>query len=58
VATPFAKGPRAGQAVQARHLSFTTARRTLIGTVRAGTATACLPAPTRAAAHHGALGRD
>ena len=55
VATPFAKGPRAGQAVQARHLSFTTARRTLIGTVRAGTATACLPAPTRAAAHHGAL---
>ena len=55
IAAPFRKGPRAGQAVQARHLSFTTARRTLIATVRAGTATASLPAPTRVAAHHTAL---
>jgi hypothetical protein len=55
VAGPFHKGPRAGQPVQARHLSFTTARRTLIGTVRAGTATASLPAPTRATAHRAAL---
>jgi hypothetical protein len=55
LAAPFAKGPRTGQAVAARHLSFTTARRTLIGTVRAGTATASLPEPARAAAHHQAL---
>ena len=55
IAPPFRKGPRTGQAVAARNLSFTTARRTLIGTVRAGTATASLPEPTRAAAHHHAL---
>ena len=55
IAAPFRKGPRTGQAVAARHLSFTTARRTLIATVRAGTATASLPAPARAAAHHHAL---
>ncbi len=55
IATPFRKGPRTGQDVAARQLSFTTARRTLISTVRAGTATASLPAPTRAAAHHHAL---
>jgi hypothetical protein len=52
VAQPFKKGPRAGQPVQSRHVSFTTTRRTLIATVRAGTATASLPAPARAAAHH------
>ena len=55
IAQPFRKGPRTGQAVAARHLSFTTARRTLITTVRAGAATASLPAPARAAAHHTAL---
>jgi hypothetical protein len=55
IAQPFRKGPRTGQAVAARHLSFTTARRTLISTVRAGTATASLPEPTRAAAHDHAL---
>jgi hypothetical protein len=54
-ARPFRKGPRAGQPVQPRHLSFTTARRTLITTVRAGTATASLPAPARTAAHQTAL---
>ena len=36
IAQPFRKGPRTGQPVAARHLSFTTARRTLIATVRAG----------------------
>ena len=35
LAPPFRKGRRTGQAVAARQLSFTTARRTLIGTVRA-----------------------
>jgi hypothetical protein len=55
IATPFRKGPRTGQPVAARQLSFTTARRTLIATVRAGTATASLPEPARAAAHHHAL---
>jgi hypothetical protein len=54
-AAPFAKGPRAGQPVQVRHLSHTTAVRTVIATVRAGTATASLPAATRAAAHQRAL---
>ena len=55
VTAPFGKGPRAGQRVRARDLSFTTARRTLIGTVRAGTTTASLPAPARDAAHDRAL---
>ena len=55
LAAPFAKGPRTGQPVAARQLSFTTARRTLISTVRAGSATASLPEPARHAAHHQAL---
>jgi hypothetical protein len=55
LATPFRKGPRTGQTVAARHLSFTTARRTLITTARTGAATASRPAPARAAAHHHAL---
>jgi hypothetical protein len=55
IAAPFRKGPRIGQPVAARHLSFTTARRTLIATVRAGTATASIPEYARAAAHHHAL---
>jgi len=55
IAAPFRKGPRTGQPVQARHLSFTTTRRTLITSVRTGTATASLPAPARAAAHQAAL---
>jgi hypothetical protein len=55
LAAPFRKGPRTGRPVAARHLSFTTARRTLITTVRAGAATASLPVPARAAAHHHAL---
>ena len=55
VAAPFTKGPRTGRPVAARDLSFTTARQTAIATVAAGTATASLPAPARAAARHGAL---
>jgi len=55
IAAPFRKGPRTGQPVAARHLSFTTTRRTLITTIRAGTATASLPEPARIAAHHHAL---
>lgn len=55
VAAPFAKGPRAGRPVQARHLSFTTARRTLITTVAAGTATASVPEPARQARHRSML---
>lgn len=55
IAVPFRKGPRTGQPVAARHLSFATARRTLITTVRAGTASASIPEPARAAAHDHAL---
>lgn len=55
VAAPFSKGPRTGRPLAARDLSFTTARRTAIATIAAGTATASLPAPARAAARHTAL---
>lgn len=55
IAGLFTKGPRAGQSVQTRQLSFTTARRTMITTVRTGTATASLPSPARTAAHQRAL---
>jgi hypothetical protein len=55
IAAPFQKGPHTGHTVAARHLSFTTTRRTLITTVRTGGATASLPAPARSATHHTAL---
>lgn len=55
VAAPFTKGPRTGQPVQVRHLSFTTAAWTVAATVRAGTATASLPTQTKTAAHQRAL---
>lgn len=55
IAAPFSKGPRTGQPVQARDLSFTAARRTAITSIATGTATATLPAPARAAAHHDGL---
>jgi hypothetical protein len=55
LAAPFTKGPRTGQPVQVRHLSFTTAARTVVATVRTGTATASLPTLTRTAAHQHAL---
>jgi hypothetical protein len=51
VAAPFVKGPRAGQPVQARHLSFTATCRIVLATIQSGTATASLPAPTRTGAH-------
>jgi hypothetical protein len=55
VAAPFAKGPRAGQPVQARHLSYTAAARTVVATVAAGTATAGLPGHAKIAAYQAAL---
>jgi hypothetical protein len=50
LAAPFTKGPRTGQAVAARDLSFTTTRRAAIASITAGAATASLPASVRAAA--------
>jgi hypothetical protein len=44
-AVPAGKGKRAGQPVHPREISFTAARRAIITTTRAGTATASLPAP-------------
>jgi hypothetical protein len=55
LAAPFTKGPRAGQPVQVRHLSFTTAARIMVATVRAGTATASLPTHTKTTAHQHTL---
>src|ERR1019366_4596136 len=44
VAVPARKGPRAGQPVHPREISFTAARRAVIATTRTGAATASLPA--------------
>lgn len=44
VAVPARKGPRAGQPVHPREISFTAARRAVITSVRSGAATASLPA--------------
>ncbi len=44
IAVPARKGKRAGQPVHPREISFTAARRAVITTTRAGTATASLPA--------------
>jgi len=44
IAVPARKGPRAGQPVHPREISFTAARRAIIATTRAGAATASLPA--------------
>jgi hypothetical protein len=53
-ATPaYRKGRLAGQPVETRQISFTTARRTAITTVTSGLATAGLPTTT--AAYHAAL---
>jgi len=49
IAVPAGKGKRAGQPVHPRQISFTAARRAVIATTRAGTATASLPAPAVAA---------
>ena len=44
IAVPARKGPRVGQPVHPREISFTAARRAIIATTRAGAATASLPA--------------
>lgn len=44
IAAPYSKGPRTGQPVAARDLSYTTAARTAVATITAGPATAWLPA--------------
>ncbi len=49
VAIPARSGPRAGQPVHPRQISFTAARRAVITSVRAGAATASLPAALTAA---------
>ena len=55
VAVPAGKGKRAGQPVHPRQISFTAARRAIITTTRAGTATASLPAPAVTASRDRAL---
>ncbi len=45
VAVPARRGRRAGQPVHPRQISFTAARRAIIGSARSGAATASLPAP-------------
>jgi hypothetical protein len=48
-AVPARRGRRAGQPVHPRQISFTAARRAIIASTRAGTATASLPAALTAA---------
>ncbi len=55
IAVPARKGKRAGQPVHPREISFTAARRTVITTTRAGTATASLPASAITANRDSAL---
>jgi hypothetical protein len=55
IGAPFSKGPRTGQVVQARDLSFAAARRTAIAGITTATSTASLPTPARAAAHQDGL---
>ena len=55
IAVPARKGPRAGQTVHPREISFTAARRAIIATTRAGGATASLPAALTSANHARAL---
>ena len=55
IAVPARKGNRADQPVHPREISFTAARRAIISTTRAGTATASLPAPAITASCHSAL---
>ncbi len=54
-AVPARKGRRAGLPVHPREISFTAARRAALTSVRAGTATASLPAALTAAGYHRAL---
>jgi hypothetical protein len=54
-AAPAGKGRRAGQQVQPREISFTSARRAALASIRSGAATASLPAPMTQAFHHDIL---
>ena len=54
-AAPAGKGRRAGQQVQPREISFTSARRAALASIRSGAATASLPAPMTQAFHHDTL---
>jgi hypothetical protein len=54
-AVPARSGPRAGQPVHPREISFTAARRAIIATTRDGAATASLPAALTSANRHQAL---
>ena len=54
-AAPASKGRRAGQPVQPREISFTSARRAALASIRSGAATASLPAPMIQAFHHDTL---
>jgi hypothetical protein len=55
LAIPAVKGRRAGKPVHPREISFTAARRAVITTTRAGTATASLPTPLATANQHTTL---
>jgi hypothetical protein len=55
LAAPAVKGPRAGQPVHPREISFTAARRAIITTTRAGAATASLPTGLTATSRHHTL---
>jgi hypothetical protein len=55
IAVPAREGPRAGQPVHPREISFTAARRAIIATTRTGAATASLPAALTSANRDHAL---
>ena len=54
-AAPARKGRFAGRKVHPRQISFTSARRAALASIRSGTATATLPAPMTRAFHRGTL---
>jgi len=54
-AAPARKGRLAGRKVQPRQISFTSARRAALASIRSGTATASLPAPMAEAFRHDTL---
>jgi hypothetical protein len=54
-AAPARKGRLAGHKVQPRQISFTSARRAALASIRSGTATASLPAPMTRAYHRDTL---
>jgi hypothetical protein len=54
-AAPARKGRFAGRKVHPRQISFTSARRAALASIRSGAATATLPAPMTRAFHHGTL---